>query len=354
MIMPSLAAALLILTAAAPAAAKPHFKSGELRVFTPEEVASPASYSFETLLAKEDWDGVLDKYFGRLYDGRHPDWVVAISSTGHVSQSLRWRRRDVETLPGERTLWVVVFAVRPSTDAPPSAWRWSQPAGGTLRLRYDALETQTGPAEAVVHALAKVLPKGAGGLDLGGASSQTTDSSYEVPVTTIALHPLAPGTSWYVGMGSVRLKPRTSNRLTLVPGDDKVVLGSGRTAAKAAVLNFGNGDRSMVAASLAGGFAFNAKEGATRSHAAGNAYLLGHLYLPWTRPGLPWRQHSFSLTLGTGLLRDRFFKDFVTGVTWGHLAGATGLVVGAQWYDADSGGRRVWRAAPFVGWNVPL
>ncbi|MFA6091888.1 MAG: hypothetical protein WCU88_07955 [Elusimicrobiota bacterium] len=307
---------------------------------------------------KPNWEKIMRIYWGThdMYDPSLAKLIVHAGPSGEVRQALMLDGSDKkEYLQGERFLWITYLSeIKNSTPV--------------LRADMTVMDESIGPAESVFRAVGKTFASLQSGnaADAANAAKDALSKKegYVDVSTTIRVFRMSADESAtaecqiHAGSARLSLKENTRNRLSIRPPEGERDIPGMDGHVRLIMRDISNGDPSRFGASLAIGSAFNTLD--ERNHVKVNFYVLGHLYLRRPTAFAKNKLDSFSVSLTAGPAVSNFPNDFVGGITLGHIWGTpVGVMGGARFGQmntsaAGEAARKIWRLAPFVGFNMPL
>jgi hypothetical protein len=313
-----------------------------------------------------NWNPVLEKYFGSMFDSSLSDFVVFIRKDSTTRQGLILDGKLQHELPGKRHLWLLVFSESPF-HRPPRVTTDS-----TMRVTIESRKDTTGGQSdtALIKAdTAHTITTTTTTTEAGGAGIEVTLTSLEYKKdrvlvslvksliggrtpsdpaatrdTTVGLHLRLLGKTTdttgdtlalYVAMHRFSLSENTRNRISFRRVAPSVEFFG--DSARGIHYSFGNHSGSPFGVSLGAAVTTWAatreyKDTALVSRGADlrqALYLFGQFYpFHGLQPRLPWRSFpSLGLALGTNILPGGLLDDLVLGISFGRWKDL-GLVVG--------------------------
>ena len=262
----------------------------------------------------------------KMFDNALPKWVVYLRKDA-AGERILYKAPDSSDLTGERFVWVVVF-----TDIDVST------GNNSLALSMLRIDDSAGPAEKMLGAIGKMFSFSAS-RSVPDSAVKSDEDSFKDYRSSITLHNVvSPGDpECRLAAGSARMDLRANSlaRLVISPiGESRDTLLEG-TEVRSVMREVTVGDRSYLGASIAGGIVFN-HEKQKKISMSPNLYLFANIYLfPYSDSRPRFNKYAPSWTIGTNLAKGSLLDEIVVGITFGHLIGSGGVVIGDAFSHLD-------------------
>lgn len=270
-----------------------------------------------------DFVPALKTFFGTTYSQDLVDLVVYIPAGADqpIRSELLWKEKVRQGLPGQRYVWLVVFAEQ--SDA--------------LEAEITSLDYQ---GDTVLRSLLGAFAAAFGGTGVEAAepTSAAQDSVYTIALTP--LHRPRDSERLYVGLTRMDISEDTMNRVSI-----RRASGRPFNQGQSYHHNFPNGERSPFSLSVGGGATFHARSQSLTPDSTDvrpNRYQADVLLLlSWdlcralnwasctSYP--PWRGRFYGLSVGSNLWNGGAFDSAVVGLTAGRLYHDAGLLMAANY-----------------------